>query len=124
MQYTQNLIEELDNLQLNEKELKVSLNQLIKRLKAQVNVEEKLDILQRDIDRINAEFYERLLVRFPDLSKTERELCAYIKLNLSNKEIADLRKTSLNTINVTRSRLRKKLGLGRDEELETFIIMF
>ncbi len=124
LQFFKNLIEELESLSKNEKELKSALNLLLTKLKAQANVEEKLEILQKDLDRVNAEFYQRLTTQFPDLSKTERELCAYIKLNLSNKDIAELRKTSLNTINVLRSRLRKKLNLGRDEELESFILRF
>lgn len=124
LQISQNLIDELENLPKAEKELQPALNALITRLKGQVMVEEKLEVLQRDMDRINAEFYERLKNKFPDLSKTERELCAFIKLNLSNKDIAELRKTTVNTINVTRSRLRKKLGLERDEELESFIQQF
>jgi DNA-binding CsgD family transcriptional regulator len=123
-QFTKNLIAELDSLPKSEKELKSSLNLLITKLKSQAVIDEKLSTLQKDMDKINAAFYERLAEKFPELSKTERELCAYIKLNLSNKDIAELRKTSLNTINVTRSRLRKKLGLSRDEELEGFMLLF
>jgi DNA-binding CsgD family transcriptional regulator len=120
-QFSKNLIEELNELPKQDKELKIALNALINKLKSQVALEERVDMLHKDMLRVNAEFYDRMHTRFPDLSKTERELCAFIKLNLSNKDIAELRKTTLNTINVTRSRLRKKLGLTRDEELESFI---
>ncbi|MCU0430173.1 MAG: hypothetical protein MUF42_09400 [Cytophagaceae bacterium] len=124
LQFNKNLIQELEELPSSGKELKMAVTTLITRLKNQYAIEEKLDVLQTNLDKVNAEFYNRLSQRFPELSKTERELCAYIKLNLSSKDIADLRKTSLNTINVTRSRLRKKLGLTRDDELEFFIQSF
>ncbi len=124
VQLVKNLVVELENLPKEEKQLHTALNSLINRLKTQNNVEDKLEALSKDMERVNAEFHSRLATRFPELSKTERELCAYIKLNMSNKEIAELRNTSLNTINVTRSRLRKKLGLARDEELESFIQQF
>jgi DNA-binding CsgD family transcriptional regulator len=122
--FNQNLIKELSNLPKNEHELKIAVQQLIIQLKNQLQRDEKQSILEKDLERLNSEFFERLSLKYPSLSKTEREICAYIRLNLSNKEIADLRQTSLNTINVTRSRLRKKLNLQRDDELEQFIISF
>ncbi len=123
-QFTKNLIDELKLLPSANDELKPALNNLITKLNAHINFEERISVLQQDINLINTQFYSRLNEKYPNLSKTERELCAYIKLNLSNKDIAELRKTSLNTINVTRSRLRKKLGLERENELELFIQSF
>lgn len=121
MQLTQNLIGELTALAKSKDDPQKKIKQLIARLKGQAATEEKLQVLQKDMDRINAEFYSRLEKKYPKLSKTERELCAYLKLNLSSKDIADLRRTTMNTINVSRHRLRKKLGLERGDELEGFI---
>ena len=118
-QYIQNLIADLEQMQRAGKDL--SLKAVITRLKGQQATEEKLQVLQQDIDRVNSAFYSRLQQQFPALTKTERELCAFIKLNLSNKDIADLRNTTTNTINVARSRIRKKLRLDRNQELESFI---
>ncbi len=125
LQYSKNLMDELERLSsTSDVNLRSNLNIIIAKLKGQSTTEEKLNVLQQDMDRVNAEFHERLSAKYPQLSKTERELCAYIKLNLSSKEIAELRKTTLNTINVTRSRIRAKLNLGRDVELESFIQQF
>jgi DNA-binding CsgD family transcriptional regulator len=124
MQLTRNLIEELQDLLRTGGDYQSALKALISGLRGQVATDERLNVLQEDIETINAEFYRRLQAQYPQLSKTEREICAYLKLNLTGKDIAMLRKTSINTVNVARHRIRKKLGLERDEELEAFIQQF
>lgn len=119
-QLTRNLIDELQKLQ-TESDPQHGLRSLISNLRGHLPTEDRLEVLQADFEQVNAEFFERLQQHYPSLSKTERELCAYLKLNLSSKDIAALRNTSLNTINVARHRLRKKLGLERDNELEAFV---
>ncbi|MEM7038626.1 MAG: 7TM diverse intracellular signaling domain-containing protein, partial [Bacteroidota bacterium] len=121
LQFTQQVVDALQNLLKEEGAPRQKIRQLIHQLREQISTEEKLQLLHGSLDQVNAEFYTRLQSRFPQLSKTERELCACIKLELSSKEIAALRNTSVNTINVTRHRLRKKLGISREVELEAFI---
>jgi tetratricopeptide (TPR) repeat protein/DNA-binding CsgD family transcriptional regulator len=68
------------------------------------------------------DFYDRLQQRFPDLSPNERKLCAFLRLNMSTKDIAAITHQSINSINVARTRLRKKLGIdGTDENLIGFL---
>jgi DNA-binding CsgD family transcriptional regulator len=121
VQLTRNLIEELQGLLRTGGDYQSALKGLISGLHGQIATQERLNVLQEDLETINAEFYRRLQAQYPQLSKTEREICAYLKLNLSGKDIAMLRKTSINTVNVARHRIRKKLGLERDEELEAFM---
>jgi tetratricopeptide (TPR) repeat protein len=67
-------------------------------------------------------FYKILTVRFPDLSPSERRLCAFLKLNMTTKEISALTHQNAKSIDVARTRLRKKLGLtGTDQNLVTFL---
>lgn len=70
---------------------------------------------------VNAAFYQELHERFPDLTAGEQKLCALIKLNFSSKDIARLMGISVGSAHTTRYRLRKKLGLARDENLTEFI---
>jgi tetratricopeptide (TPR) repeat protein len=68
------------------------------------------------------DFYKTLTVRFPDLSPSERRLCAFLKLNMTTKEISALTHQNAKSIDVARTRLRKKLGLtGSDQNLVTFL---
>lgn len=71
--------------------------------------------------QVHNEFYETLNEKFPNLSANEKRLCAFLRLNMSTKEISAITYQSLNSITVARSRLRKKLELDSDENLIAFL---
>lgn len=70
---------------------------------------------------VHKNFYKKLSENFPDLTPNERKLCAFLKLNMSTKDIASITLQSQNAIFVARTRLRKKLNLETDENLISFI---
>lgn len=70
---------------------------------------------------VNKDFYEKLRTKFPDLTPTELKHCALIKLNFSAKEMAQLLNISINGVNTSRYRIRKKLKLKREDNLTTVI---
>lgn len=67
-------------------------------------------------------FYKQLSALAPDLTANEIRVCSLIRLNLSTKEIAQLTSRSVGTIENSRIRIRKKLGLGSDENLQNFLL--
>jgi hypothetical protein len=71
--------------------------------------------------KVHPDFYKLLNTKYPGLTTTERRLCAFIKLNLTTKEIAGITKRNPESIHMTRSRLRKKMGLYKSENLENII---
>ncbi|MDO6801427.1 tetratricopeptide repeat protein [Wenyingzhuangia sp. 1_MG-2023] len=70
---------------------------------------------------INQSFYTNLKAQFPKLSQTDQKICALIKLNFSSKEMSSLLGISAESVHTSRYRLRKKLGLTRDQNLTDFI---
>ena len=56
-----------------------------------------------------------------NLTSNDRRLCALIKLNMSTKDISSITYQSTQTIKVARYRLRKKLGVEKNENLTTFL---
>ena len=71
---------------------------------------------------VHSGFYSRLIKEFPDLTPNEQRLCAFLKLNLSTKEILALTGQSERSIVMARHRLRKKLGINSQEvNLVTYI---
>lgn len=70
---------------------------------------------------IHGEFYKNLTQQFPGLTPNELKLCAFLKLNLSTKDISELTRQNPDTIKVARYRLRKKLGLARSENIVSFL---
>jgi len=73
------------------------------------------------IDELHQAFFKKMREQFPDLSLYDLRLCAYLKIGLNSKEIAELLKVLPSSINVSRSRLRKKLNLKHDDDLYGFL---
>src|SRR5690606_15663591 len=90
-------------------ETKHALNQLVHKIKSSAS-QNNWEEFELRFSHIYESFYEKLNHLHPTLSSHDKRICALIKLNLSTKEIANLTKTSVKSIENTRTRLRKKLG--------------
>ena len=117
----QNILDELKTIKTKEGALK-KINSLKMDLKSTISTQKKLDFTHEKYEEINAQFYSKLASKHPDLSKREKELCTYIKLGLSTKEMAALTNSSENTLYVTKNRLRKKLSLEEGKQINPYII--
>ena len=122
-QLTENLTKKLKEV-IQSDDVKKEIQKVIRDLNSQSEWINKQALISENIDDLNADFYNRLLGRFPDLTRSERELCVFLKLNLSNKEIAAIKNSTENSINVSKTRLRKRLGLKTNKELFSFLIDF
>ncbi len=78
--------------------------------------------LENRITESNGDFYKNLLAAYPDLKPTELKLCSYLRLNLSTKELAEVLNKSVRTIENTRFSIRKKMGLGPEDNLVAQLI--
>ncbi len=73
--------------------------------------------------QVHKDFYDRLYETFPDLTPNEKKLCAFLRLNMTTKDIASITHQSVHSINVARTRLRRKMNLANSEEnLINFLI--
>jgi len=61
--------------------------------------------------QVHSEFYKNLRQLYPNLSPADEKLCAFLRLNMSSKEIAAITQQSIKSVEVARARLRKKLNL-------------
>jgi len=98
-----------------------SLKSLLLDLISRNQIAERVSSLQKNIDHLNTEFYHKLQLKFPQLSKTEVHLCGYILINLSNKDIAILKNIEPASVKMSKTRLRKKLSLSPDDDILNFI---
>jgi len=145
-----NKTQELSNILLNhvnKKEFLVELKQDLKKIQADLqeknyeqgmrkivilqgkisqNVEQDIDWtrFEENFDIANDYFMEKLTKQFPWLNKNERKLCIYIKTGLLTKEIAPLMNLSTRGVEMMRYRMRKKMDLGREDDLEIFFQTF
>jgi tetratricopeptide (TPR) repeat protein len=64
---------------------------------------------------VHQDFYEKLEAQYPDLTPKERRLCALLKLNMTTKEISAITHQSTRSLEVARTRLRRKFHLTNSE---------
>ena len=75
--------------------------------------------------QVHKDFYENLMQKHPDLSNNEKRLSAFLRLDFSTKEISEITNQTPHSINIARTRLRKKLGLANtDINLSQFLSQF
>ena len=67
-------------------------------------------------------FFKTLVNRYGKLSQTDLRLCAYIKMNQTSNQIAQITGVSIRTVETQRYRLGKKLNLGKSDDLNSTII--
>lgn len=116
------LLEKLsDAKKSNLKELKELAKEVNTEIGAQMQTNKRLQLLYENVDSVNKEFYLKLQEQFPELTKSESELCGLIRLNLSNKEIGELKNISPESVKKARQRMRKKLHLSPETDIYHFL---
>ena len=94
---------------------------LIHEIDNNTNLDEQWDQFKLHFESVHKGFFEKLTRDFPNLTQNELKLCAYLRMNLSTKEIAQMLHISTESVTTKRYRLRKKLLLGNEENLVGFI---
>ena len=79
------------------------------------------DVFKLYFEDVNRDFYHKLDEINSDLTTNDHRLCALIKLSMNSKEMASVLNVAPNSIKSSRYRLKKKLGLDVDSDLEEFI---
>jgi len=74
--------------------------------------------------QVNQTFYNNLFNAYPNLTNNEKKICAFLKMNLSTKDISTITHQSARSIEIARSRLRAKMKLNRSENLPKFLSQF
>lgn len=112
-------------------ELKVELDQLPKTIESKSlkkmldkNLNSKQDWLtfEEAFNNADKDFFKKIKELHPSLTSGDLRLCVYLRLNLSSKEVAPLLNISPRSVEIKRYRLRKKLGLSREDSLISYIV--
>ena len=86
-----------------------------------LNIDEEWENFKMHFDKVHPHFFEKLKRHCSDLTEENLKMCAYIKMRMTTKQIAQLLQVVPNSIITNRYRLRKKLRLANDEDLDGFI---
>jgi len=99
-------------------------DKLIRLLDENLSSEDDWAIFQTNFDRIHENFFRNLHLQYPELTPNDLRFCAYLRLNLTSKDIAHLMNISLKGVEVGRYRIRKKIGIPSTKSLTEFMIEF
>lgn len=105
-------------------EVKNEIQKVIKNIEKNIAEDEDWEQFEIHFDQVHGDFMSRFKKAYPALSPQEIKLSAYLRMNLSTKEIAYLMNISVRGVEIARYRLRKKLELVREENLQEFILKF
>lgn len=121
-----NLKEELKKIKKdkNTAAIQNSINSVIKRIDKHIDSENQWEVFEKHFENVHEEFLKRLKDNYSELTPRELKLCAYLRLNISSKEIAELMNISVRGVETGRYRLRKKLNLSHDSNLTEFILTY
>lgn len=103
-------------------EAKKHIEELISSIQSNIHLDDEWDRFLDYFDEVHKDFISKLKNKYPDFTITDLKLCAYLRMQLSSKEIAVLMSISLRGVEKARYRLRKKMQLDTDEDLSEFII--
>ncbi len=118
--------EDIEKIQkrLESDEAKKEVRKVLSVLKDDERLEEDWENFSYHFDQVHSNFIKRLKQNYPNLTPKDQKLCAYLRMNLSTKEIAPLLNISVRGVEISRYRLRKKLQLAKEENLSAFMIEF
>lgn len=97
------------------------LTQLEQDIKNKITFDEDTKLFFERLDKLSDAFYSHLMTNYPNLSKNEIQLCSLIRLKMDSRSIATLQNITTASLNTSRYRLRKKLGLADHVNLDDFI---
>ena len=113
-----NLVNDIETLKYQGRISNYAFNKLNKRIHESSLLLERIIKANQKNDLKEHYFRSLLLSRYPDLTTSDIEICTFIKLGLTNKEIARLRGTSVNSIKAYKYRIRKKMQLKSRENID------
>jgi len=101
-----------------------SYKKLLKKVDNSIAHKDEWKIFEYNFNQVHEEFFFQLKKQFPELTHKDLKICAYIKMNLTTKEIAPLLNISIRGVETHRYRLKRKLKLDNDNSLATYLRNF
>ena len=101
---------------------KDNLDKVVSIIDKNLNNTDDWKLFQEAFNNADKKFLKKIKDKHPNLTPNDLRLCAYLRLNLSSKEIAPLLNISPRSVEVKRYRLRKKMELEHDMNLTDYIL--
>lgn len=100
----------------------IELKKIIRSISENDNMDQEWENFALHFDKVHSDFISALKEKHTGLTNNEIKLCAYLRMNLSTKEIAQLMNISIRGVEVSRYRLRKKIELPKETSLFNYLL--
>lgn len=117
-------IQELPEMAGSKSDIHKQLQKIRALIKENISHDDDWKTFTENFDVVYHDYTKRLHSEHPELSTSDLRLCCYIKMGLSSKEIAPLINISYKSVEMSRYRLRKKMGLERETSLTDYLQNF
>jgi len=97
-------------------------NYLNKKIDDNISNQDDWKVFENNFERAHEQFFKKMKDKYPDLTPSDLQLSAYLRMNLSSKEIAPLLGISVRGVENHRYRLRKKMNIAHDDSLTNAIL--
>ncbi len=98
------------------------INMIIRKIDKETSNDESWSVFETNFEQVHEDFLKRLREKHPDITPKELKLSAYLRMNISSKEIATLLNITTRGVEISRYRLRRKFGLERTQNLIDYIL--
>ncbi|MGL5112319.1 MAG: triple tyrosine motif-containing protein [Flavobacterium sp.] len=99
-----------------------SIRTVISTINKNITKDDSWNLFKEAFDNVDKDFLKRVKTLHPTLTPNDLRLCAYLRVNLSSKEIAPLLNISVRSVEIKRYRLRKKMDLLHEQSLVDYIL--
>ena len=99
-------------------------NDIIKKIDKNISSHDDWQMFETNFEQAHEQFLRKIKDDFPDLTAKDLRMCAYLRMNLSSKEIAPLLGITVRGVENHRYRLRKKMGMTHDDNLIDLILRY
>lgn len=100
-----------------------SIKSVISTISKNINKNDSWSVFQEAFNNADKDFLKKVKEMHPTLTSNDLKLCAYLRLNLSSKEIAPLLNISVRSVEIKRYRLRKRMDLPHEQGLAEYILV-
>jgi len=121
-QFLEDLKGEIRKIETDEHQPKSrELHRLTRSIENELTQKNYWDQFQLTFNQVHQDFVHKLHLRHPHISATESRLCCFIRMGFSNTEIAAILNITVNGVEQSKYRLKKKLELEKDGSLNEYI---
>jgi DNA-binding CsgD family transcriptional regulator len=107
-----------------EQNIPTNLSKILTKVALSMAAEKNWELFNANLQKLNFNFLDRLAARYVTLTPGDLKLCSLIKSKIHPKEIADLMEISRDSAKIAKHRLKRKLGLGTEANLDDFLESF